>query len=635
MKRLTLGGILLVGTMLFTNNAGAVQRVVVAEDFTATWCSYCPDAAKALDSLYRVARDTFIVIAYHPSGSDPFQTAGSVARANYYHLKYYPTVFFGGGDTNSPSTMVGSFGSSTYDSCRLKFDNVKTVESPLEMAIDYLNYDDTIRSGQMLIRVKNVSGAIVQGKLHFVVLERGIPYAWQGMSELDFLVRDMIPDGYGSDLSVAPGDSISIVRDYALSPDWVFGNCLFVAFLQTSNRDIIQAAQSGYGPGLVIERKFLTEFSGNGYYEPGESGSLTVLARSRWGGVQGANITISSQDSLISITNGEFSIGAMLENDSVDNQLAPFAFTVSSGADMPDGHLVTLKIHCRLYHPGLNDTVEVSRDSVSFLIGSPYTIYYEDFESGLDGWSTGYIGNFAVWDTTGQDYHSPGYCITDSKGGDYPNTSSHWIQMTKGIDLRKYGTATLSWWEKYFTDNTGDKCRVERSINGGGSWSELKSYAGTQSDWIKNSYDLTSFCGDTISDFRLRFKMTSNGSLTADGWYVDDIMVLGYNKTGVTGKRKPDLPALGILLQQNSPNPFTDRTKMSFSIPTHERVSLAVYDVAGRLVKQLLNENLPPGNHSVYWDGRDALGQLAGNGVYFYRLATRSCHKTLKTILLR
>lgn len=538
MRKATFAVILLVATMLPFNNAESAQRVVVAEDFTATWCSWCPDAAKALDSLYRVASDSLVVIAYHPSGSDPFQTSGSVARANYYHLMYYPTVFFCGGDTNWPSTMVGSFGSSTYDSCRIRFDSIKTIDSPLELSVDYLSYDDVTRSGQMTIGARNVSGAPVAGRLHFLVLERGIPYYWQSMSELDFLVRDMVPDGNGEEISVDPGDSLSVVRDYVIGPDWVFGSCMFVAFLQTPDRNIAQAAQSGYGPCLAVERKVLAETAGNGngFYEPGESGTITVWARNRWKDAQGASITITSQDSLISITNGTFAIGGMLEDDSTDNQLAPFAFTVLPSANMPDGHLVTINIHCRLYHPGLNDTVEVSRDSVKFLVGSPYTIYLEDFESGLGGWSTGYVGNYAAWDTTGESCHSPDHCITDSKGGDYPNTSSHWIQMSGGIDLRPYGTATLSWWEKYYTDFTGDKCRVERSINGGASWSELKAYSGIQSDWAQNSCDLTSFCGDTISDFRLRFKMTSNSSLTADGWYVDDVMILGYTKTGVTGR---------------------------------------------------------------------------------------------------
>ena len=621
MKKMVFVVMLLMGAMSF-NNANAVQRMVVAEDFTATWCSWCPDAAKALDSLYRVARDTFIVIAYHPSGSDPFQTAGSVTRANYYHLMYYPTVFFCGGDTNWPSTMVGSFGSSTYDSCRIRFDSLKATGSSLEMEVNYLSYDDVTRSGQMAIRARNVSGASVAGRMHFLVLERGIPYYWQSMSELDFLARDMIPDGNGEEISIGPGDSLSVVRDYVIGPDWVFGSCMFAAFLQTPDRNIAQAAQSGYGPCLTVERKVLTETAGNGngFYEPGESGAITVWARNRWKDAQGASITITSQDSLISITNGIFPIGGMLEDDSTDNHLAPFAFTVLPSANMPDGHLVTVNIHCRAYHPGLNDTVEVSRDSVKFLVGSPYTIYLEDFENGLGGWSTGYVGNYAAWDTTGESCHSPDHCITDSKGGDYPNTSSHWIQMSGGIDLRPYGTATLSWWEKYFTDFTGDRCRVERSINGGASWSELKAYSGIQSDWAQNSYDLTSFCGDTISDFRLRFKMTSNSSQTADGWYVDDVMILGYTKTGVAGRPVDVTGQPLVILRGAYPSPAVKRADIEYQLAATARIRLKVYNIAGELVRTLTDEVKTPGIHRASWDGRDFRGSLVSSGVYLYQL---------------
>lgn len=631
----TSGNIMATDSFCFTTG-GSSQKIVVAEDFTATWCSFCPDAAKALDSIYRVAEDSFIIIAYHPSGTDPFQTQASVDRANYYALEFYPTVFFNGGYTTSSSTLVGSFGANTYDSCRIRYDSIKEAGSSLEMAVNYLNYDDISKSGQMEVKAKNTSAFPLNGTVQFLVLERGIPYAWQTMDELDFLVRDMLPDAGGEAVSIPAGDSISVTRNFNIGSDWAFGNCHFVAFVQTADHQITQAAQA-FGPSLVLEHKTLSEVTGNnnGFYEPGETGNITVWVKNKWADAQGARVRIASADTFINITNDMFTIGNMTEGDTVDNQSMPFEFQVLSNANMAEGHLVTVKIFCELYHPGLSDTAITFVDSVRFQVGSPNTIYFEDFESGLGSWATGYVGNFAVWDTIDSDYYSSNHCITDSKGGNYPNTSSHWIQMTSGIDLRPYSTASLSWWEKYYTDDTGDRCRLERSLNGGANWSEIQSHYGVQPAWTKRTVDLTNFCGDTISNFRLRFKMTSNSSLSADGWYVDDVMILGYTKTGVSSDDRPLSPIIGMKLEQNYPNPFNRNTSIRFALSASSPVKLNVYDITGRLVRNIADGVHESGSYSIVWDGRDNNGRRMGNGVYFYRLDAGGGQKTMKAVLVQ
>jgi len=70
-------------------------------------------------------------------------------------------------------------------------------------------------------------------------------------------------------------------------------------------------------------------------------------------------------------------------------------------------------------------------------------------------------------------------------------------------------------------------------------------------------------------------------------------------------------------LQQNYPNPFCALTTINFTIPTKSQVSLAVFDAAGRLVRTLVDDSLPPGEHSVAWHGRDNSGRKAASGVYF------------------
>ena len=79
-------------------------------------------------------------------------------------------------------------------------------------------------------------------------------------------------------------------------------------------------------------------------------------------------------------------------------------------------------------------------------------------------------------------------------------------------------------------------------------------------------------------------------------------------------------------LRQNFPNPFNPATAIQFSIPTSQQVMLKVYDVLGREVATLVNEQRPAGTYTEHFDA----GGLS-SGVYFCRLvtATFSAARTL------
>jgi len=81
-------------------------------------------------------------------------------------------------------------------------------------------------------------------------------------------------------------------------------------------------------------------------------------------------------------------------------------------------------------------------------------------------------------------------------------------------------------------------------------------------------------------------------------------------------------PPLAFSLSQNYPNPFNPSTTIAFSVPDHGSgtTSLRVYDVRGRLVRSLVDENLIPGSYRVHWDGRTERGEPVSSGVYLYRL---------------
>jgi len=78
--------------------------------------------------------------------------------------------------------------------------------------------------------------------------------------------------------------------------------------------------------------------------------------------------------------------------------------------------------------------------------------------------------------------------------------------------------------------------------------------------------------------------------------------------------------ALSPRLGRASPNPSGGSASLSFTLPSPGLARILVYDVAGRVVRHLFDESLPPGDHSLKWDGLNDAGQLVASGTYFLEL---------------
>ena len=90
-------------------------------------------------------------------------------------------------------------------------------------------------------------------------------------------------------------------------------------------------------------------------------------------------------------------------------------------------------------------------------------------------------------------------------------------------------------------------------------------------------------------------------------------------------------------LRQNVPNPFNPTTRISYSVSAQGRVRVELFDVAGRLVRRLVDEVQAPiaDGYEVRWDGTNQRGEPAASGVYFYRILAPGFTATRKMVLLR
>ncbi|MCE5251256.1 T9SS type A sorting domain-containing protein [bacterium] len=85
----------------------------------------------------------------------------------------------------------------------------------------------------------------------------------------------------------------------------------------------------------------------------------------------------------------------------------------------------------------------------------------------------------------------------------------------------------------------------------------------------------------------------------------------------------------------NYPNPFNPATTIDFTLPEAGYADLAVYNVAGQKICELVSGILPAGRHSVVWDGRDQNGKSVSSGVYITRLMMRDKVTTRSMMLLK
>jgi hypothetical protein len=83
-------------------------------------------------------------------------------------------------------------------------------------------------------------------------------------------------------------------------------------------------------------------------------------------------------------------------------------------------------------------------------------------------------------------------------------------------------------------------------------------------------------------------------------------------------------------LSQNYPNPFNPTTMINYSVPTASLVTIKVYDVLGREIANLVNEQKTAGSYNVQFNG-----SALASGVYFYRMQSGDFVQTKKLLLMK
>jgi hypothetical protein len=105
------------------------------------------------------------------------------------------------------------------------------------------------------------------------------------------------------------------------------------------------------------------------------------------------------------------------------------------------------------------------------------------------------------------------------------------------------------------------------------------------------------------------------------------------NPVGINDDKPYQIP-FEYYLYQNYPNPFSTLTTIRYSIREPSSVQLMIYNALGQLVRIVVNEDQPSGNHLVVWDGTNEKGNLVASGIYFYALKIGKKISSSKKMLL-
>jgi hypothetical protein len=581
----------------------ASQRVMVIEDFTATWCTYCPGGARGMDELDFRSYDSVVPIAYHPSTQapqDPYYTPEAAARMSYYSIGGYPTVVLDGSYKIEGGVHTGTM----YLYYLNYFRTRMGVPSPLTITLS-IAYDTTARTGQLTIKINNTSGSSVSGQLHTVLTESHIYYPWQGMDSLHYVERAMLPNSSGEAVTIAAGDSLTKTRDFTVDPSWIASHCDFVVFVQdNSTKAMYQGAR--------ISVVNVPEFMYYGYQSanpvPDSDVNLTVGLRNMGtGDGQSVAATLSTSDSFITVTAANTNYPDV-PSAGVAYSSTPFQIHVDAGC--PNPHLAAMDLQVTATGaPTANLSFPLNVTTASG--------FADNMEHGIGGWThSGIRDNWHQTHYTYQSESTSWYCGVEANH-QYTNENDSRL-MTPFFTI---GTDTmLSFWVYY--ELGSDHGFLEIS-NGSEFWWPLLDYFGSGGGWYQEITSLGAYRGQTV---QLRYRFISDYSGIAEGWYIDDVEAGA--KLGVSEDR-----ALVGWRVTPSASLVRGPAHVNYLVPVGTTGNLCVYDVNGRLVRRL-GRNLA-GNGSVSWNLTDADGRAVRDGAYFVRLVSDGGGAVSKLVVAR
>ncbi|MCD6418990.1 T9SS type A sorting domain-containing protein, partial [bacterium] len=318
------------------------------------------------------------------------------------------------------------------------------------------------------------------------------------------------------------------------------------------------------------------------------------------------------------------------------------------GSDIEVGDEISYRISATDVSAAGNTAIYPSDDSwISFVVQQDY---YEDVESGGYDYShtNGTFDYGDEWHIETSRAHSGGYSFKCGGEGteDYNNLVDA-ILETPEMVASYNDTFSFFYWADIETSTTysgyaWDGGIIEMSIDGGISWSQktpLDGYpfitrynpvspfdAGTPCFSGRRNWQQAKFLVGYYGAVKFRFHFGSDGYVTGEGWYIDDIRLTNIEGVSVfDGKEwKPEKLSISA-----SPNPFNAATKISIAVPENGFVSVDIFDISGKLRENIFSDDAHSGIFKIVWKPK-----TLSSGIYFVRASCSGGKSTTAKLLL-
>ena len=326
-------------------------------------------------------------------------------------------------------------------------------------------------------------------------------------------------------------------------------------------------------------------------------------------------------DAVTSIDFGTVIVGASAEESlSIENIAVPpadsldYNMTATTWFAVPSGTFSLEAGGSDLHTVTMNTSVAAVRSGT-------LVVYSDDLDN--PEWNVSLEG-------TVLDHASPSLVDSAVVLSDTVDFGSHEIGSfsNQTVEVFNFGYSGLqSELEIYGYDLTGDS-RFE--IVGGFT---PQTVAGVPAEYTI-AFDDSGATGDSL--YTATLTLHTEDDTNYPGWEeLDDIVLLleAFVDEGTPAR----VPASGIELglETVTANPFSESVSLLLKLPRSQQVTIQVYDVSGRLVKNLAGKSMSAGSHDITWDGRDERGNALASGLFFIRAQVGDWSKVEKFVLIR
>lgn len=659
---------LLLALFLATTATAQVPKGVIAEDCTATWCTYCPYAYAGLEVMKTRydANEFTSTRLYATSGG--LGTAEVNNRINWYGVTGFPTVYFDGGNA-----VVGG---TTYIASGAAYDPIVLGEiakpSPIAIRINSvdlvqpdgsINFDVTVAE-----TMPDIGNMIIRG----YVIENNLSYGGKSYTDV---IRDILPD---QALTVSMNGQVQHVSiNFAVDPTWKLNDLWAVVFVQDDDdKSIVQTestrAKPSYSPRFWAKGPRSAVCPGVGPYTFQDFAIFNMGTFTDQITVQTESVS-QTPGWLVMLTDGTNDFSSKVLTLAPGQSQILRMKVYANGPGFANANVVITSSHLAGWSRRIGYTA--TSDDVKVLVvkddgGDGFERYYLDalgaFPTTYGLWNAGYgsvtaadLAHFpaVVWEC-GMSYPT----LTDSDraalGAYLDGGGKLFINGQEiGWEMDDTGGAAIAWYHQYLHANF-----VTDDTN-------LYTLTGVAGDPISNGMTLTIQGGDgannqeypdAISPYDaaastiFTYNTTYKGGIKVDtGVYKVVYLSFGYEAISTQADRRllmarvlqwfnvapmdaSDADTVSPVVDLRAfPNPASGEATLQFSIPKAGPAEIRIYALDGTLVRTLIDGARAAGESVLRWDGRTEDGSRAASGIYFARLVSGETTRIEKIVLTR